>query len=48
MFQVAMILILPAILEINGIWLSVVVAELLAIVVSIICIVVNRKKYEYA
>lgn len=43
-----MILILPAVWGINGIWLSVVVAELLAIVVSIICIVANRKKYEYA
>ncbi len=48
LFQVAMILILPAVWGINGIWLSVVVAELLAIVVSIICIVANRKKYEYA
>ena len=37
LFQVAMILILPAVWGINGIWLSVVVAELLAIVVSIIC-----------
>lgn len=43
LFQVAMILILPAVWGINGIWLSVVVAELLAIVVSIICIVANRK-----
>ena len=43
-----MILILPAVWGINGIWLSVVVAELFAIVVSIICIVANRKKYEYA
>lgn len=48
LFQVTMILILPAVWGINGIWLSVVVAELLAIVVSIICIVANRKKYEYA
>ena len=46
-FQVAMILILPAIWGINGIWVSVACAELLAIIVSIICIVVNRKKYEY-
>lgn len=46
-FQVAMILILPAIWGINGIWVSVACAELLAIIVSIICIVKNRKKYEY-
>lgn len=47
LFQVAMIFILPAIWGISGIWLSVVFAEILAVVVSIICIVKNRKKYEY-
>ena len=47
LFQVAMILILPSIWGINGIWLSVVFAEILAIVVSIICFAKNRKKYEY-
>lgn len=33
--------------EINGIWFSVVGAELLALAVSITCIIKNRKKYEY-
>lgn len=47
-FQVAMILVLPAIWGINGIWFSVVCAEILAVIVSIICIIKNRKKYEYA
>lgn len=47
-FQIAMILILPALFEINGIWFSVVGAEILALIVSIICIIKNRKKYEYA
>lgn len=46
-FQVAMILILPIILKIDGIWLAVVVAEILALIVSVIFIVTNRKKYEY-
>lgn len=46
-FQVAMILILPSIWGINGIWLSVVLAEVLAIIVSIICFAKNKKKYEY-
>ena len=46
-FQVAMILILPSVWGINGIWLSVVFAEILAIIVSIICFIKNRKKYEY-
>lgn len=47
-FQIAMIYILPAIIGINGIWLAVVVAEILALFVSIIFLVKNRKKYEYA
>ncbi len=47
LFQVMMIFILPAIFGINGIWFSVVSAEILAVIVSIICIVKNRKKYEY-
>lgn len=47
-FQIAMIYILPAIIGINGIWLAVVVAEILALFVSIIFLLKNRKKYEYA
>lgn len=46
-FQIIMILVLPLILGLNGIWLAVVVAELLALIVSITCFIVNRKKYEY-
>ena len=46
-FQVIMILLLPAILGINGIWTSVTVAELLALVVSVVFILKNRKKYGY-
>lgn len=45
--QVIAILILPKIFGLNGIWTSVVVAEILAFIVSIICFVKNRKKYEY-
>ena len=48
LFQVATVLILPAIWGIDGIWLSVVVAELLALVVSLICFISNKKRYEYA
>ncbi len=47
-FQVAMILILPLIFGLNGIWLAVVVAETLALIVSIIFLVYNRKNYKYA
>lgn len=45
--QVLTILILPRIWGINGIWLATFVAEMCAIVVSMICYIVNRKKYEY-
>ncbi len=48
LFQIAMIFILPAILGINGIWLAVVVAEILALIVSITFLMLNRKKYQYA
>ena len=47
-FQVVMILILPLIFGLNGIWLAVVVAETLALIVSIIFLVYNRKNYKYA
>lgn len=48
LFQVAMIFLLPALWGINGIWLAVVFAEILALAVSILFFVVNRKKYQYA
>lgn len=47
-FQVITILVLPNILGIDGIWLSVLVAEVFSIIVSLICYAVNKKKYEYA
>lgn len=46
-FQVVMILILPAIWGINGIWISVACAEILSLFVSIMFFVKNKKKYEY-
>lgn len=47
LFQVSMIFILPVIWKLNGIWLAVVFAEILALGVSIWFLVRNRKKYEY-
>jgi len=47
-FQVATILILPLILDINGIWLAIVFAEILSLGVSALFIVANRRKYNYA
>ncbi len=47
-FQVIVILVLPELIGINGIWLSVLIAEILALIVSVICFIKNKKKYEYA
>ena len=47
-FQVIMIGLLPLLFGLNGIWLAVVVAEILALVVSTVFLVSNRKKYHYA
>lgn len=46
-FQVVMILLLPALWGLNGIWFAVVAAELLALIVTVICFVANQKKYHY-
>lgn len=46
-FQIIMILLLPVIIGINGIWIAVTAAEALALVVSVIFIIINRKKYGY-
>lgn len=45
--QIIMIFLLPALFGINAIWLAVVAAELLALLVTITFLVLNRKKYEY-
>lgn len=47
-FQIAMIYLLPLVWGINGIWLAVVFAEILALVVSVAFLIKNKKKYNYA
>lgn len=46
-FQVAAVLILPLVWGIDGIWISIVAAELAACIVSLIFIAAKRKKYHY-
>ncbi len=46
-FQILAVLILPLIWGLDGIWLSVVAAEMLAIVVTFLFLMGNRKKYHY-
>lgn len=47
LFQVAAVMLLPMILGINGIWLAIVAAEAMAIIVTAIFLITNKKKYRY-
>ena len=46
-FQIAAVLLLPLLLDIDGIWWSIGVAELMAVVFSALFLVGKRKKYKY-
>lgn len=46
-FQILMISILPGIFHVNGIWTAIIVAEILALIMSIICFNKNASKYGY-
>ncbi len=46
-FEVAAVLLLPLIWEIDGVWISIIVAEVMAVVISAIFLIVKRKKYHY-
>jgi len=45
--QIGTVMIIPIFLGLNGIWISTVVAEILTMIISIIFIINNRKKYQY-
>ncbi len=47
-FQLIVVITLPIFFDIDGIWLAIVVAEVLALIVTVIFFIVNRKKYHYA
>ncbi len=46
-FQVAAVLILPLFMAIDGIWISIVLAEFLAVVVGFIFLLALKKRYKY-
>jgi Na+-driven multidrug efflux pump len=46
-FEVAAVLLLPLILGIDGIWLSIVSAEFLALITTALFLIAKRKKYNY-
>ncbi len=47
LFQAGAVLLLPLIWGLDGIWVSIVVAEVLAVVMSVVFIMAKRKKYGY-
>lgn len=46
-FQISAVLILPVFFEINGIWISIVAAEIMAMIITLIFIIKMRKRYHY-
>ena len=46
-FQIAAVLILPALWELDGIWISIVVAEVMAFVLTMVFLRLKQKKYLY-
>ena len=46
-FQTGAVLLLPLLFDIDGIWYSIVVAELMAMVLGFVFLTANRKKYNY-
>ncbi len=47
LFQIMAIFLLPVIMGLNGIWFAVSFAEILALVITVICIMSSRKKYGF-
>lgn len=46
-FQVAAVLLLPLVWEIDGVWISIVVAEVMAVALSMVFLAIKQKKYHY-
>lgn len=46
-FQILAIMVMPLLFGVNGIWTAVILAEGLSVIVSIVCLILNRKKYKY-
>jgi Na+-driven multidrug efflux pump len=46
-FQITAVIFLPLIYELDGIWLSIVVAEFMAVLFTVLFLIIKRKKYNY-
>jgi putative MATE family efflux protein len=47
-FQILVISILPAFFGLDGVWIAIGAAELMALIVAVICFALNKRKYRYA
>ena len=46
-FEISMVLYLPTILDVDGIWLSAVLADMFTVIVAFAFIIGKRKRYHY-
>lgn len=46
-FQIAAVIVMPLIWDIDGIWYSIVAAEVMAVIVTVTFLIIHRKKYHY-
>ncbi len=46
-FQIAAVMLLPLIWELDGIWISIIVAEAMAVLVSVLFMIAKKKKFGY-
>jgi Na+-driven multidrug efflux pump len=46
-FQVLAVLLLPLWLGVDGIWISLIFAEAMAVVILVLCLFLKRRKYQY-
>ena len=46
--QIAAVLLLPLLFDLDGIWMSIVAAELAAVLLTVFCFIKFRKRYHYA
>ncbi len=46
-FQIAAVLVLPLMLKMDGIWLSIVVAEAMSAMITVVFLLAERKRYNY-
>ena len=46
--QVVFVMTLPMFFHLDGIWMSIVLAELCAVIITAVCMIKNRARYHYA